>query len=341
MTPPLLPHPHPSRPTPAWRSRRTGLTKRFGERTALDGIDLRVPRGSAFGFLGPNGAGKTTIIRTLLGLTAANAGTMEVLGYPVPLERAQALRRVGAIVEEPRFHLHLTGRENLRIVAAVRGPETRARIDPALARVGLSERAGEKVKSYSMGMRQRLGVARCLLADPLLLILDEPTNGLDPGGIQEFREMIRAMVEQEGRTVFISSHLLDEVEKTCDAAAIVDRGKIIVQGAIAELAQGGGVRHELILGVDDVELALSTLGAERAGARRPPCRRGPARRARRRPADGRRGQRDARAGGRRRDALGARPPQPRAALPGDHVAVGRAGRERELGRGRRGAEVQA
>ena len=112
-----------------------------------------------------------------------------------------------------------------------------------------------------MGMRQRLGVARCLLADPLLLILDEPTNGLDPGGIQEFREMIRAMVEQEGRTVFISSHLLDEVEKTCDAAAIVDRGKIITQGAIAELASGGGARNELILGVDDVELALSTLGA--------------------------------------------------------------------------------
>jgi ABC-2 type transport system ATP-binding protein len=236
-----------------------GLTKRFGARTALDGIDLQVPRGSAFGFLGPNGAGKTTIIRTLLGLTPANSGTMQVLGRPVPLERAQALRRVGAIVEEPRFHPNLTGRENLRLVAAVRGPETRARIEPALARVGLSDRAGNKVKSYSMGMRQRLGVARCLLADPLLLILDEPTNGLDPGGIQEFREMIRAMVEHEGRTVFISSHLLDEVEKTCDAAAIVDRGKVIVQGSIAELAQGGGVRNELILGVDNVELALATL----------------------------------------------------------------------------------
>jgi ABC-type multidrug transport system ATPase subunit len=239
-----------------------GLTKRFGTRTALDGIDLRVPRGSAFGFLGPNGAGKTTIIRTLLGLTPANSGTMQVLGRPVPLERAQALQRVGAIVEEPRFHMHLTGRENLRLVAAVRGPETRERIEPALARVGLSDRAGDKVKSYSMGMRQRLGVARCLLADPLLLILDEPTNGLDPGGIQEFREMIRAMVEQEGRTVFISSHLLDEVEKTCDAAAIVDRGKVITQGAIAELAAGGaGAQHELILGVDHPELALSTLSA--------------------------------------------------------------------------------
>jgi ABC-2 type transport system ATP-binding protein len=238
-----------------------GLTKRFGERTALDGIDLQVPRGVAFGFLGPNGAGKTTIIRTLLGLTHASAGTMQLLGYPVPAQRGQALQRVGAIVEEPRFHMHLTGRENLRIVAAVRGPETQARIEPALARVGLAERAGNKVKSYSMGMRQRLGVARCLLADPLLLILDEPTNGLDPGGIQEFREMIRAMVEQEGRTVFISSHLLDEVEKTCDAAAIVDRGKIVTQGAIADLAAGGGARHELIVGVDDGDRALALLGA--------------------------------------------------------------------------------
>ena len=237
-----------------------GLTKRFGERTALDGIDLRVPRGSAFGFLGPNGAGKTTIIRTLLGLTAADAGTMSVLGHPVPTDRAVALERVGAIVEEPRFHMHLSGRENLDIVAAVRGPEARERIDSSLARVGLTDRADNKVKSYSMGMRQRLGVARCLLADPLLLILDEPTNGLDPGGIQEFREMIRAMVEQEGRTVFISSHLLDEVEKTCDAAAIVDRGKIITQGAITELATGGA-RDELILTVDDAELALASLGS--------------------------------------------------------------------------------
>jgi len=236
-----------------------GLTKRFGERAAIDGIDLQVPRGCAFGFLGPNGAGKTTMIRTLLGLTHASAGSMRILGHPVPAERSVALRRVGAIVEEPRFHSHLSGRENLRIVAAVRGAETDARIAPALARVGLSERADHKVKSYSMGMRQRLGVARCLLADPLLLILDEPTNGLDPGGIQEFREMIRAMVEQEGRTVFISSHLLAEVEKTCDAAAIVDRGKIVTQGAIADLAAGGGARHELIVGVDDPDRALGIL----------------------------------------------------------------------------------
>jgi ABC-2 type transport system ATP-binding protein len=237
----------------------SGLTKRFGERTAVDGVDLLVPSGSAFGFLGPNGAGKTTTIRMLLGLTHASAGEMRLLGHPVPAERAVALQRVGAVVEDPRFHPHLSGSENLRIVAAVRGPEVAKRVAPALARVGLAERADEKVKRYSLGMRQRLGVARCLLADPALLILDEPTNGLDPGGIQEFREMIRAMVEQEGRTVFISSHLLDEVEKICDAAAIVDRGKVVTQGPIAELAEGGA-RHELIVGVDDPERAIGLLG---------------------------------------------------------------------------------
>ncbi len=255
----------PSRPSSLAIETR-GLTKRFGERAAVDSVDLQVPRGSAFGFLGPNGAGKTTLIRTLLGLTEASAGTMQLLGHPVPAEREQALKRVGAIVEEPRFHMHLTGRENLRIVAAVRGAEAYERIEPALARVGLAERAGDRVKSYSMGMRQRLGVARCLLADPLLLILDEPTNGLDPGGIQEFREMIRSMVEQEGRTVFISSHLLDEVEKTCDAAAIVDRGKIVTQGPIAELASGGGARNELIIGVGEgqAETALGMLTASAA-----------------------------------------------------------------------------
>jgi ABC-2 type transport system ATP-binding protein len=242
--------------TPAVETR--GVTKRFGQRTAIDGVDLYVPAGSAFGFLGPNGAGKTTMIRMLLGLTHASAGAMSLLGRPVPAERATALQEVGAIVEEPRFHPHLSGRENLRVIAAARGPQVRARIAPALERVGLAQRADEKVKRYSLGMRQRLGVARCLLADPRLLILDEPTNGLDPPGIQEFREMIRAMVEQEGRTVFLSSHLLDEVEKICDAAAIVDRGRVVAQGPISELA-GGHARAELIIGVDHADLAERTL----------------------------------------------------------------------------------
>jgi ABC-2 type transport system ATP-binding protein len=237
-----------------------GLTKRFGKRVAIDHVDLQVPRGVAFGFLGPNGAGKTTLIRTLLGLTRASEGSMSLLGQPVPAQRAAALRDVGAIVEEPRFHPHLTGRQNLKTVAAVRGPECDALIEPVLRRVGLGERADERVKRYSLGMRQRLGVARCLLADPKLLILDEPTNGLDPAGIQEFRRMIRALVEEEHRTVFLSSHLLDEVEKTCDAAAIVDRGVVVTQGPIAQLtAEGRGEGSELVLVVDDMPLAQQVL----------------------------------------------------------------------------------
>jgi ABC-2 type transport system ATP-binding protein len=215
-----------------------GLGKRFGARAALDGVDLAVPRGVAFGFLGANGAGKTTLIRLLLGLAEPTAGSMHVLGREVPRDRTAALGRVGAIIEEPRFHLHLTGRENLHIHAAARERESHERVDGALARVGLTARADERVKTYSLGMRQRLGVARCLLADPELLILDEPMNGLDPAGIQEFRRLIRELVA-EGRTVLLSSHLLDEVERTCDVAAIVDQGKVVAQGAIHELVRGG------------------------------------------------------------------------------------------------------
>jgi ABC-2 type transport system ATP-binding protein len=214
-----------------------GLTKRFGERVAVDHVDLQIPRGSAFGYLGPNGAGKTTLIRMLLGLTQPTAGTYSLLGRPMPKERRAALARVGAIVEEPSFHKHLTGRENLWVIAAAREPAAHDRIDPALERVGLADRADDRVSTYSQGMRQRLGLARCLLADPELLILDEPTNGLDPAGIQEFRGFVRSLVD-EGRTVVLSSHLLDEVEKICDHVAIVDRGRVVVQGPISELAHG-------------------------------------------------------------------------------------------------------
>jgi ABC-2 type transport system ATP-binding protein len=239
-----------------------GLTKRFGERTAVDGVSLTVPRGTAYGFLGHNGAGKTTLIRMLLGLTRASAGSASVLGLPVPDRRAHALARVGAIVEEPSFYPHLTGRENLKIAAAVRGPETRARIDQVLGRVGLDKRAGDRVGTYSLGMRQRLGVARCLLSDPELLILDEPMNGLDPGGMLDVRRMIREMVEEEGRTVFVSSHLLDEVEKTCDVAAIIDGGRVIAQGPIDELVSGGA--GELVVECDDAERAAGLLAGDPA-----------------------------------------------------------------------------
>ena len=170
----------------------------------------------------------------LLGLTHADAGTMSLLGYPVPKHRDLALARVGAIVDEPRFHGHLTGRQNLQILAAAREPAAHDRIGPALERVGILHRADDKVSKYSMGMRQRLGVAACLIGDPELLILDEPMNGLDPAGMADMREMIISLVA-EGRTVVLSSHLLDEVERTCDAVAIVDKGKVVRQGPISEL----------------------------------------------------------------------------------------------------------
>jgi len=234
-----------------------GLTKRFGNRTVVRDVELQVPRGVAFGYLGPNGAGKTTLIRMLLGLTRANAGTMSLRGLPVPARRAEALSRVGAIVEEPRFHGHLTGRENLAIVAAARGRDAFTRIEPAIERVGLIHRAGDRVKTYSMGMRQRLGIARCLLADPELLILDEPMNGLDPAGILEFRGLVAALVG-EGRTVMLSSHILDEVEKTCDYVAIVDRGEIVAMGSLAELQQGDG-QPRVLIGVDGEGRALEVL----------------------------------------------------------------------------------
>jgi ABC-2 type transport system ATP-binding protein len=235
--------------------RTTGLTKSYGERQALDGVDLEVPRGVAFGFLGPNGAGKTTIIRLLLGLAWPSAGSMSVLGFRVPHEREKALARVGAIIDEPRFHGHLSGVQNLELNAAVRGGRARARIPAALERVGLTARAGERVGTYSLGMRQRLGIARCLLADPELLILDEPMNGLDPAGMLEFRRLIREFVN-EGRTVFLSSHLLDEVQRTCDFAAIVDRGRIVAQGPIASLTSG---HRKIAVGSDDPARAANVL----------------------------------------------------------------------------------
>ena len=240
------PRPRAGQPAPGqagdWAVEVHGLTKRFGARAAVDNVDLLVPRGSAFGYLGPNGAGKTTLIRVLLGLTRADSGTMALLGIPVPAQRGRALARVGAIVDEPRFHGHLTGRENLKILAAARGGDAAQQIGPALDRTRLTQRADDKVSAYSMGMRQRLGLAACLLADPQLLILDEPMNGLDPAGMHEMRDMLRSLTD-EGRTVVLSSHLLDEVERTCDQVAIVDHGKVIRQGPIGELTEGAGARR--------------------------------------------------------------------------------------------------
>jgi ABC-2 type transport system ATP-binding protein len=247
-----------------WAVETHELTKRFGDNVAVSGVDLRIPRGCAFGYLGPNGAGKTTLIRVLLGLTHADAGTMSLLGYPVPKHRDVALARVGAIVDEPRFHGHLTGRQNLQILASAREPAARGRIGPALERVGILHRADDRVSKYSMGMRQRLGVAACLIGEPELLILDEPMNGLDPAGMQDMRDMILSLVA-EGRTVVLSSHLLDEVERTCDAVAIVDRGKVIRQGAIAELLAGTSLALEVDCSEPDRARALLEGSAAGAG----------------------------------------------------------------------------
>jgi ABC-2 type transport system ATP-binding protein len=246
-----------------WAVETHGLTKRFGDNVAVDNVELLVPRGSAFGYLGPNGAGKTTLIRVLLGLTHADAGTMSLLGYTVPRHRDLALARAAAIVDEPRFHGHLTGRQNLQILAAAREPAAKDRIDPSLERVGILHRADDKVSKYSMGMRQRLGVAACLLGDPQLLILDEPMNGLDPAGMLDMRDMIRSLAA-EGRTVVLSSHLLDEVERTCDAVAIVDRGKVIRQGPISQLLAGSS--FELQVECSEPDRARTLLEATAQGA---------------------------------------------------------------------------
>ena len=188
---------------------------------------------------------------------------MSLLGHPVPRHRDKALARVGAIVDEPRFHGHLTGRQNLQILAAAREREACDRIGPSLERVGILHRADDKVSKYSMGMRQRLGVAACLIGNPQLLILDEPMNGLDPAGMQDMREMILSLVA-EGRTVVLSSHLLDEVERTCDAVAIVDRGSVVRQGPISELLAG----TSLVLEVEctDPDRARALIAATAIGA---------------------------------------------------------------------------
>ena len=240
--------------SPALRTR--ALAKRFGERVAVAGVDIDVPAGSVFGLLGANGAGKTTFIRMLVGLIRPSGGQAWVLGHSVARSRAAALARVGAIVEEPGFHRHLTGRENLRVAAAVRGDGAHERVDAALARVGLRNRAGERVAGYSLGMRQRLGIARCLLSDPVLLILDEPMNGLDPAGVREMRVLLRELAEDD-RTVLISSHLLDEVQKTCDRVAVMDDGHVIRAGTVDGFMSEQ--EHVLRVEVDSPSVARAAL----------------------------------------------------------------------------------
>ena len=234
--------PQPTRPAPDSPAavRTTGLTKRFrGGQVAVDDLDLVVPRGSVTGFLGPNGSGKTTTIRMLLGLVVPTSGTVELLGEPVPRSSASVLPRVGALVEGPAFHPYLSGRANLmRLDAADRTVDRHtsgARIDAALDRVGLGSAAGKRFRTYSLGMKQRLGLAGAMLRPRELYVLDEPTNGLDPQGTREVRTLVRELAA-DGCTVLVSSHLLAEIEQVCDRVVVMRAGRMVTAGTLDDLA---------------------------------------------------------------------------------------------------------
>ncbi|GAA4639652.1 ABC transporter ATP-binding protein [Actinoallomurus vinaceus] len=233
-----------------------GLTKRYGSTVAVDGLDLAVDAGQVFGFLGPNGSGKTTTMRMLLGLIAPTAGRAWVNERRLP--DPDGLSRVGAMIEEPAFYPWMTGRRNLKVLALHGPPPARPdAVGAALERVGLSAVAGRKVKAYSQGMRQRLGLAAALLRDPALLVLDEPTNGMDPAGIREFRALLRALAD-DGMTVFVSSHLLAEVEQVCDRVAVMNRGRLVEQGRVAGLA-AARQRVRVVLDAADRDAARGLL----------------------------------------------------------------------------------
>ncbi|WP_043727543.1 ABC transporter ATP-binding protein [Streptomyces zinciresistens] len=243
------------------------LTKRYrGGQLAVDGLDLTVPAGSVFGFLGPNGSGKTTTIRMLMGLIEPTSGSARVLGHPVPRGARAVLPRVGALIEGPALYGFLTGRDNLlRYDAAdpTADPRTRrTRVADALERVGLAAAAGRKAKAYSLGMKQRLGLAAALLQPRALLVLDEPTNGLDPQGMREIRSLIRELAS-DGTTVFLSSHLLDEIEQVCTHVAVMARGRLLTQGPVAELA--AGTRGRLVVTTPDTADAARVLKEQGAG----------------------------------------------------------------------------
>jgi len=206
---------------------------------AVDDLTLEVPTGGVFGFLGPNGSGKTTTIRCLLGLVRPNDGSCTVLGARVPSMLPSVIGKVGSMVETPTFFGGFSGRRNLELLAEASGLPRRV-IDPVLERVGLADRSGDRFRTYSLGMKQRLGLASVLMKDPELLILDEPANGLDPSGLKDVRDLLRSLAD-EGRTVFLSSHLLNEVQLICDSVAILARGRCIAQGPVNEvLAMRGG-----------------------------------------------------------------------------------------------------
>jgi ABC-2 type transport system ATP-binding protein len=235
--------------------RALGLSKSYGKRLAVDHLDLEVGRAELFGFLGPNGAGKTTTIRMALGLIAPTEGSVEILGQEVRSHRSQVLPRVGALVESPALYGYLSGRDNLRAVGDLLGGAGEKRIDEVLEIVSLKGRDRDKVKTYSLGMKQRLGLAMALLNDPDVLILDEPANGLDPAGIVEMRDLLRDLAGQ-GKTVFISSHVLSEVQQICTRVAIINHGKLIRVAPVHELLQSSG---EFQVKVDSPDELLAAL----------------------------------------------------------------------------------
>jgi ABC-2 type transport system ATP-binding protein len=235
--------------------RAIGLSKAYGKRLAVDRLDLQVNRGELFGFLGPNGAGKTTTIRMALGLIAPTNGSVEILGLEVRHNRSKVLPRVGALVESPALYGYLSGRNNLRAFADLLGGVAEKRIDEVLDIVSLTGRDKDKVKTYSMGMKQRLGLGVALLNNPDLLILDEPANGLDPAGIVEMRDLLRALAA-EGKTVFVSSHVLSEVQQICNRVAIINHGKLIRLAPVHELLDSPG---EFEVKVDDPDALVVAL----------------------------------------------------------------------------------
>jgi ABC-2 type transport system ATP-binding protein len=234
-----------------------GLLKRYGHVTAVDNVDLTVQRGDVYGFLGPNGAGKTTTLRMLLGLIRPDAGAAHLFGRDPLEEGVTALQGVAGFVEAPRFYPYLSGRRNLDLVAALDGDGAAGRIDEALRTVELADRAGDKVGGYSHGMRQRLGIAGALIRAPALLILDEPTTGLDPAGMRDMRVLVRRLADQ-GITVLLSSHIMGEVEELCDRLAIVRSGRVIYEGRLDELLHSTGQRYQLRTTDDERALEVAT-----------------------------------------------------------------------------------